>query len=349
MARNLAMSLSTTLHIESVEGAQGLGVDAFVMSVEALDMFEDEPPPALLALARVWFLKRQVGGINLADRMEAAEGGNAAGLGRGAGAGGNPEGNVFANMTDKDKDLLALALTEGELTALSLSIETGICCTPLDACDLTHGADPLMGDFVKKRNKAKMDSLKTHLDAKDHLAIARHFSNLIHDLTSAGKNKEVAIITSWWMEVQQVFATNPEGMIAYIKEYLRRYRGRTFPVAFDVSIFAKSLAVALTSSKTATLSEDQKDMIKQGKQAMGKVEQLTSKVANLSEKLAALQGRVGGGNQGASGGGKTCDFCNRKGHIARFCRVNPDSSNYDEAEANKWKAAKAAKEAEEEE
>ena len=99
LARNLAMYLSTTLHIESVEGAQGLGVDAFVLSVEALEMFDDEAPPALLALARVWFLKRQVGGINLADRMEAAEGGNAAGLGRGAGAGGNPEGNVFANMT----------------------------------------------------------------------------------------------------------------------------------------------------------------------------------------------------------------------------------------------------------
>ena len=340
LAPALALYLHTTLMLNEVEEVQGMGVDAFLGAIAELDLYGDRTPAPVIACARQWFnspvdvdrvLNRAgnavIGGVEVHQVANNVAAG-------GAGA----AGNMFANMSDKEKDLLAMNITEGELSALVLSIETGVCCSPLDACDIPYGADPLMGEFVKKRNKAKMDSLKAFLDAKDTLGLQSHFANLIHDFTTAGKSKEAAIVTGWWMEVQQVFATNPDSMIVYVKEYLRRYRGRGFPVTFDVTIFAKSLAGSSGPAK-AVLTEDQKDKLNAAKQAVAKVEQLQSKLASLSEKLATLSGRVGSG--GGTSGTKTCNFCGKPGHIERFCKANPDSPNYDEAVGARFQAEKA--------
>ena len=131
-----------------------------------------------------------------------------------------------------------------------------------------------------------MDSLSKLLESKDLDGVLMHFSSLIRDLTSEGMTQEVSVVTGWLMEVQQIFANDKAGMLVYITQYLRRYRGRGFPVRFDLTLYAKALAMV---KSTGGLTDDQKDDVKKIKSLIIKVETLTNKVGNQNGEITALK------------------------------------------------------------
>ena len=142
------------------------------------------------------------------------------------------------------------------------------------------------------------------------------------------------------METQQLYTGDMPTMVEYLKLYLRKYMGRGVPVKFDFSLHAQALS-STAGSKAGGLSEDQKEAIKAGKQAASKIDALTQKLTSLTSQVSELKK----GGPSLRSGDKTCDFCGQKGHIARFCKLNPDSTNYDA----KFAAKQAEKKSESEE
>ena len=95
-------------------------------------------------------------------------------------------------------------------------------------------------------------------------------------------------------------------MIAYLKMYLRKHKGKAFPVKLDFSVYAQAVA---TSAGKGGLSEDQKEAIKAGKAASSKVESLTSQLASLKTTVAERK-------KVKNKSTKTCNFCGLEGHFA---------------------------------
>ena len=145
---------------------------------------------------------------------------------------------------DLATDMKAMGLTEGEIKSLALSIETGQVHSEYETIDSVYGADPRLSDIAKQRRKTGLDSLSKLLDSKDGRGVMTHFSSLIRDLNTDGRTRQVSIITAWLMEIQEVYADNDAALCSYVKDYLRRYRGRAFPVKFDFALFAKSIGSA---------------------------------------------------------------------------------------------------------
>jgi outer membrane murein-binding lipoprotein Lpp len=146
------------------------------------------------------------------------------------------------------------------------------------------------------------------------------------------------------MELQQVFVEDRPGMLIYVKEYMRRYKGRAFPVKFDFAIFAKALSSAKAKGG---LSDDQKEDIKKIKGLQAKLDSTTSKHDALRNEVNALKTKVAGiktsGTGSGSGNKPTCHFCGEEGHMSFNCKLNPESSKFDP----KFKAKKAPKKADE--
>ena len=203
-------------------------------------------------------------------------------------------------------------------------------------------SDPRLTDIAKQRRKSGMDSLTKHLDDKDADAVLVHFSSLIRDLTNEGLTQEVSVVTGWLIELQQVFVEDRPGMLIYVKEYMRRYKGRAFPVKFDFAIFAKALSSAKTKGG---LSDDQKEDIKKIKSLSAKLETLTSKNDALRNEVNALKTKVAGlkPTGGPSGSKPTCHHCGEEGHMSYNCKTNPESSKF----YAKFKPRKGPKKAEE--
>ena len=144
------------------------------------------------------------------------------------------------------------------------------------------------------------------------------------------------------MEAQQVFGDDTSAFVAYVKEYLRRYKGRAFPVKFDFALFAKSIG-----SVKGGLTEDQKEGINKGKKAARDVEALTSRIQALSDTVRELKKKIE--KDGPAEKGKkpfTCNFCGMEGHTAARCKSNPDSDSYDAKFAKKLEDKKKADEEE---
>ena len=144
-----------------------------------------------------------------------------------------------------------------------------------------------------------------------------HFSSLIRDLTQEGLTQEVSVVTGWLMELQQVFVEDRPGMLIYVKEYMRRYKGRAFPVKFDFAIFAKALSSAKAKGG---LSEEQKEDIKKVKAMSTKIDSMTTKFDALRNEMNTLKTKVAGIKSGGGGAGSgtkpTCHYCGEEGHMS---------------------------------
>ena len=129
------------------------------------------------------------------------------------------------------------------------------------------------------------------------------FATLIRDLNAEGKASEVSVITAWLMESQEVFANDETAMIAYVRAYLRRFRGRAFPQKFEFALFAKSI---MSSMRSGGLSEDQKETLKSAKKATQEIESLKQKVTSLTDQVKAIKNN----SSNQSGPSKNaCHFC----------------------------------------
>jgi methyl-accepting chemotaxis protein len=235
------------------------------------------------------------------------------------------------NLMQGDKE--TMGLTGEQITALALSIETGQVQTPEDVVGVPFGTDPKLTDTAKARRKAGMDSLSQLLSAKDASGILKHLTDLIRDLTEADLGRQAALVTAFLMEMQQLFRNDQAAMLEYLRLYLRRYKGRAFPVKLDFSLYAQSVS---TNMGKAVLTEDQKSAIKVGQQSAAKIESLTSKLNSLTQSISEMKKLKGDGGKGS--GSKTCNYCGKTGHFEASCKLNPKSSSYDADFAKKVKA-----------
>ena len=125
------------------------------------------------------------------------------------------------------------------------------------------------------------------------------------------------------MEVQEVFGDNKEAQLGYIKEYLRRYRGRAFPVKFDLPLYAKAMSRA-GAVKGGSLTDEQKS-------TLASVKTLRSSVDGLKEAVASLKKQMQDLKSSATTKTKsfTCNYCGKEGHSAAKCRANPEAADFD--------------------
>ena len=231
-----------------------------------------------------------------------------------------------AMYSDQERDMAAMNLGGEEIKSLALSVETGELHGMHETEGMAYGSDPKMHEVCKRMRKSNVDLLHTLIDKKDNGAVDSHFTRLVADLNSEGRTQEVAVITKFWSSTNEVFGQHPTAKIAYLKDMLRKYRGRAFPVDLDFALYAKQFSI-LAFGKTGGMTDEQKEKL-------NKVAKLTEKVESLISKVNALATRVGElskknptsttGNPGAK-----CNFCGKTGHFAAKCKVNPDSANYD--------------------
>ena len=337
----LANYLHATLKMQDPEEVEEMGASAFLASVTECEAFEDAVPESVGFTVRAWYdnevgpkiVKKGPPTSTPEDRDDVAA---------------PPPAKIGARVkarmsAEEEADVKAMGLAGSvEVKCLALSSETGQVHAPHEVSDMGWGSDPRLTDIAKQRRKSGMDSLTKHLDDKDADAVLVHFSSLIRDLTNEGLTQEVSVVRL--MELQQVFVEDRPGMLIYVKEYMRRYKGRAFPVKFDFAIFAKALSSAKTKGG---LSDEQKEDIKKIKGMSAKLETLTSKNDALRNEMNTLKTKVAGlkPNGGGAGSGTkpTCHFCGEEGHMSYNCKANPDSSKYDP----KFKPKKAAKKADE--
>ena len=316
-----------------------LDVDGFLGCFISAEVYEGEVPEPMVMSLTKWFFDAPVP-KKLSPAMPKKSASH-------VGSGLSIEkdlGNVLtsAATTEMDNDMKAMNLSGEQITTLALSIETGQVHTEYDTLDVSYGADPCLGEIAKQRRKAGLESLSKLLAAKDGRGISVHFASLIRDLNADGRSKEVSVITSWLMEAQQVFGDDTSAFVAYVKEYLRRYKGRAFPVKFDFALFAKSIG-----SVKGGLTEDQKEGINKGKKAARDVEALTSRIQALSDTVRELKKKIEkDGPVEKSKKPFTCNFCGMEGHTAARCKSNPDSDSYDAKFAKKLEDKKKADEEE---
>ena len=334
-----ATYITTTLMIEFGEEVQDLGVDAFLETVNAA--WEAEVPGPLVKMLRKWFESPVSKAKILSFKESATPTPKDEGALFDAFLGG--EGSATAINSDLESDMKAMNLNGAQIMALALSIETGQVHTEYDVIDMTYGSDPRLCDIAKQRRKTGLESLSKILDAKDVRAMNVHFATLIRDLNAEGKTSEVSVITAWLMESQEVFANDEAAMIAYVRAYLRRFRGRAFPQKFEFALFAKSIT---SSVRSGGLSDDQKETLKSAKKATSEIESLKQKVSSLTDQVRAMKNTS---NPGGPPTKNTCHFCGMVGHIATNCKLNPNSDKYDEKFAKKQAAAAKKKEADDDE
>ena len=118
---------------------------------------------------------------------------------------------------------------------------------------------------------------------------------MIRDLTEADLGRQAALVTAFLMEMQQLFRNDQAAMLEYLRLYLRRYKGRAFPVKLDFSLYAQSVS---TNMGKAVLTEDQKSAINVGQQSAAKIESLTSKLNSLTQSISEMKKSRGEGGKG---------------------------------------------------
>ena len=332
--------LYKTLRVRDPEEVEEMGVTGFMRAIASCDAYDDMMPEAVGETAIEWFASEPGEKIlkKAAETPPTVEGEVTEPASTRTTAPARTRRTTAS--AEEDADAKTMGLASGiAVRCLALSAETGQVHAPHEVGDMAWGSDPRLTDIAKQRRKSGMDSLTKHLDDKDADAVLVHFSSLIRDLTNEGETQEVSVVTGWLMEVQQVFASDKAGMLVYIKEYFRRYKGRAFPVKFDFAIFAKSL----TSAKAGGMTDDQKEDLKKIKSMQSQLGQATSKMDSMRNDINALKSKIAGLKTTPGGGGKaaTCHFCGEEGHMAWGCKVNPDSTKYD-AKLAKKKEAKLA-------
>ena len=260
-----------------------LDVEGFIGCFTAAEVFEDEVPVPMVSSLTKWFNDTVVPKTPTSmPKKTAPKVGSGLAIEKESGV-----TMTSATNLEMENDMKAMSLDSGEITTLALSIETGQVHTEYDVIEVAYGSDPCLTEVARQRRKAGLESLSKLVASKDGRGISVHFASLIRDLNADGRSKEVSVITSWLMEAQQVFGDDSTAFVGYVKEYLRRYKGRAFPVKFDFALFAKSIG-----SVKGGLSEEQKEAINKGKKAARDVEALTIKVQGLTDSVRELKKKL---------------------------------------------------------
>ena len=177
----------------------------------------------------------------------------------------SPKADALSQMK---KDELAMGLSAKRITALIASVYCGSIVEEEEIIDEKYGSDPSTYSVVMIKRKAKTGEMFMELmAAKDHVGLQELFANLISSYNERGCTGEISVLTAMKTELDDVFAGDPKSFLEYIRRYVKKYRGRAFPVIKGIK-----------TNDTTSLRESV-DAVKKS------VTSMQSKVDSLNDKL----------------------------------------------------------------
>ena len=240
---------------------------------------------------------------------------------------------AFADSKSQLKrDERAMGLKEGEIIALNASF---FCGAPVDELEVEgekYASDPSSYEVVMRKRKSKSGEMIMELLAsKDGHGVMELFSTLIRAYNERGQTAQVAVLTGVKTELDGIYVSDLKGLLEYIRAYLRKYRGRGFPVAIDYALVIKNLK----SQDTTALRESNEKLSKAVVALQSKMESLSSKVdayKRIVDKIPLNKFQEGGGKKD-TGKGKDravepdfeCKICGAVGeHWTSNCPLKKD-------------------------
>ena len=204
--------------------------------------------------------------------------------------------------------------------AFSMSVIVGHVVAEHQVEGEQYGSEPALTDLGVQMRKSKAETLTTLVESKDFNGISNHMTSLIGDYNREGDySAEVGILTGWWSALMETFGSDPMAAIAYIKAYLRKYRGRALPVELDVALVVKGMK----STDVSSVRADVKSLLAK----VTKAESALEGLSGLKGQLNSLKSRVDKLESGKSTEEKqkgtrdkhVCTICGETGHWDNRC------------------------------
>ena len=130
-----------------------------------------------------------------------------------------------------------------------------------------------------KRKAKTGEMLMELMTAKDHVGIQELFANLISAYNERGCTGEISVLTAMKTEMDDVFSADPKAFLEYIRRYVKKYRGRAFPLPVDYALVIKGIK----TNDTTAIREAVEALKKSSQSMQSKVDSLTSKVEQLDK------------------------------------------------------------------
>ena len=269
------------------------------------------PPPK----AQVRLSAMQSGNVNVEVPTEEADDGEDL-----FGAKGPSQREVAQLM----EDTAAQNLIGAQIVQLSLALELGTVPVMADVLGkVRYGSDPKVSEEVKRHRKAGCTTRQSVLDGPNPLReLASFFTQLVREYGEEGGIQQASLLTAWWAETQGICTTD-RMLVAYLKEYFRKYAGRGLPTKVDILLVTR---VSGSQFDVGPMAEALKEAKEAAKAAKTEVASLKSEVGSMKAEMARLKTSFSGlrtqGGPPATGNkdkNMVCHICGEKGHRAANC------------------------------
>ena len=134
------------------EEVESMGLTAILQAVKQTGVFdEDEGLPIVNLTVTQWYENEPGPKVKATTPS----------LKKGVPLGGSAKGSGPATMADPtlEADMKAMGMTEGEITSLALSGETGVLHSEYEVIDTPYQSDPCLHEITKARRKSGLESI----------------------------------------------------------------------------------------------------------------------------------------------------------------------------------------------
>lgn len=248
------------------------------------------------------------------------------------------EDDLFGDAGHSTREALQLAedkakqkLTGAQIVVLSSALYIGRVPVASEVVGVVrYGSDHRVSDLIKQQRKAGIATMMSILDGSNvRSELSRHFTRLIAEYAERGRVTEASLITMWWSETQAICPTEAV-LVAYVKEYFRKYPGRGLPTQVDVLVATHCTVSSQGDSAINSKVSEAKEAVKAAQRETKELKSEMNTLKQTVKELKAEMGRLKGKSPPKESGGEadepqpwhkkmTCNKCGKKGHIAKFC------------------------------
>ena len=219
-------------------------------------------------------------------------------------------------------DCRAQNIIGNRIIGLSVGVVSGRVHPLGDTAEARYGADPRLCPLIRSQRKAGVQTLDDVLATKSKRELSSHFSLLAKDYNSRQMIEEATLVSQFWSEATSAYEGDDEGLMYYIKEYMRVYCGRGIPKLLDTDIIVRTRK---TGGGGASSTEVEK--IRRSVESLSaKLVASEARAADLGKRLTRAESKTSGINPGGGLGAKECYICGGP-HLARNCPEKPRNKN----------------------